>query len=183
MRRLVEACDTRSRAGLVPNVQKGAVPSRYQSVATYLAQYVVSPPIALRRLDRYDGQRVPDHYRSHTSERVEWERVDVSTFIGRMVQQTVPKGFQRVRYYGVQATKTFAKITVRIQTAVAQVSGVVQGAIKIIATKTSRQRYAQSSGRAPLSCPHCRREMDVWRLWHPIYGLIHDALKAIARGQ
>jgi hypothetical protein len=28
------------------------------------------------------------------------------TFIGRMVQHVVPKGFQRVRYYGVQATKT-----------------------------------------------------------------------------
>jgi hypothetical protein len=50
------------------------------------------------------------HYRSHRTERTEHETVDVLTFIGRMVQHVVPKGFQRVRYYGVQATKTFAKL-------------------------------------------------------------------------
>ena len=44
--------------GFVPNGQKGEVPARYQSLARYLAQYVVSPPISLRRIDRYDGQRV-----------------------------------------------------------------------------------------------------------------------------
>ena len=50
------------------------------------------------------------HDRSHRSERVEWERVEVYTFIGRMMQQTFAKGFKRIRYYGVQATKTFAKL-------------------------------------------------------------------------
>jgi len=34
----------------------------------------------------------------------------VETFIGRMVPHTVPKGFKRIRYDGVQATKTFAKV-------------------------------------------------------------------------
>ena len=53
--RLVDACDRRYREGFVTNVQKGDVPSRYQSLATYLAKYVVSPPISLRRIDRYDG--------------------------------------------------------------------------------------------------------------------------------
>ena len=57
--RLVDACYTRYREGFVTNVQKGDVPSRYQSLATYLATYVVSPPLSLRRIDRYDGQRVP----------------------------------------------------------------------------------------------------------------------------
>jgi len=66
-------------------------------------------PISVRRIDRYDGERVTYHYRSHRTERVERETVDVDTFIGRMVQHTVPKGFKRIRYYGVQATKTFAK--------------------------------------------------------------------------
>ena len=59
---------------------------------------MVSPPISLRRIDRYDGHHVTYHYRSHTSERVERETVDVYTFIGRMVQHVFPKGFQRIRY-------------------------------------------------------------------------------------
>src|SRR5215475_4436836 len=84
--RLVDACYTRYRHGFVTNVQKGDVPARYQSLARYLAKYVVSPPISLRRIDCYDGHHVTNHYRSHKSERVERETVDVYTFIGRMVQ-------------------------------------------------------------------------------------------------
>jgi hypothetical protein len=43
--------------------------------------------------------------------------MDAQTFIGRMIQHVVPKGFKRVRYYGVQATKTFAKLKLLIQAA------------------------------------------------------------------
>jgi hypothetical protein len=181
--RLVDACYTRYRQGFVTNVQKGDVPARYQSLARYLAKYVVSPPISLRRIDRYDGQRVTYHYRSHKSERVERETVAVYTFIGRMVQHVFPKGFKRIRYYGVQATKTFAKIKTLIQDAFAKVQGIIKGAIKIIAPMTYRQRYQQSSGRDPLRCPHCQSDMGVWRIWHPTYGIIHDELEAIRRGK
>ena len=183
MKQLVEVCYTRYREGFVTNVQKGDVPARYQSLARYLAKYVVSPPISLRRIDCYDGHRVTYHYRSHTSERVERERVDVYTFIGRMVQHTFPKGFQRVRYYGVQATKTFATIKSMLHDALAKVKGAIKGAIQIIAPLTYRQRYQQSTGRDPLRCPHCHSEMGLWRIWHPGYGVIHDELEAIRRGK
>ena len=159
LQRLVHTCYTKYRQGFVTNVQKGDVPARYQSLARYLAKYVVSPPISLRRIDRYDGQRVTYHYRSHKSERVEWETVEVYTFIGRMVQHMFPKGFQRIRYYGVQATKTFATLQGMIQEALAKVQGIIKGAIKIIAPMTYRQRYQQSTGRDPLRCPHCHRAM------------------------
>jgi hypothetical protein len=144
---------------------------------------VVSPPISLRRIDRYDGQRVTYHYRSHKSERVERETVAVYTFLGRMIQHVFPKGFQRIRYYGVQATKTFATIKRVIHEALAKVKGIVQGAIKIIAPMTYRQRYRQSTGRDPLRCPHCQSDMGVWRIWHPTYGVIHDELEAMRRGK
>ena len=42
----MDACYTRYREGFVTNGQKGDVPSRYQSLATYLAKYVVSPPLS-----------------------------------------------------------------------------------------------------------------------------------------
>jgi hypothetical protein len=144
---------------------------------------VVSPPISLRRIDRYDGHRVTYHYRSPKSERVERETVDVYTFIGRMVQHTFPKGFKRVRYYGVQATKTFAKLKRLIYDALAKVQGIVKGAIKIMAVKSYRERYQASTGRDPLRCPHCNEEMGLWKIWHPKYGVIYDELEAIRRGQ
>jgi Putative transposase/Transposase zinc-binding domain len=183
MARLVQACYDKYPNGFVANVQKGAVPSRSQSLATYVAKYVVSPPISLRRIDRYDGHSVTYHYRSHKTERVERERVDVYTFIGRMMQHTFAKGFKRLRYYGVQATKTFAKIKGMIRQALAKVRGIVKGAIKIIAAKSYRERYRQSSGRDPLLCPHCHHEMGVWKVWHPKYGVVYDELEAMRKGR
>jgi Putative transposase len=179
---LVDMCFRQYPQGLVTNVQKEKVPSQSQSVARYVAKYVVSPPIAVRRIDRYDGHRVTYHYRSHRTERVERETVDVDTFVGRMVQHIVPKGFKRIRYDGVQATKTFATVKGLIQAALATVEGVVKGAVQIIARLTYRQRYEKSTGRDPLICPHCRSEMGVWRLWHPTYGVIFDEGQVIKRG-
>jgi len=164
---LVDVCFRKYPNGLVTNVQKGQVPSASQSVARSVAKYVVSPPISIRRIDRYDGERVMYHYHSHRTDRMEHETVAVDTFIGRMVQHTMPKGFKRIRYYGVQATKTFTKVKVMIQAALANVEGVVKGAIKIIARLTYRQRYEQSTGRDPFRCPHCQGEMEVWCVWHP----------------
>jgi Putative transposase/Transposase zinc-binding domain len=179
---LVDTCFRQYPHGLVTNVQKGQVPSQYPSVARYVAKYVVSPPISVRRIDRYDGERGTYHYRSHRTERVEHETVGVETFIGRMIQHTMPKGFKRIRYYGVQATKTFAKVKGVIQAALAKVEGVVKGAVKIIARLTYRQRYEQSTGRDPLRCPHCQGGMEVWRIWHPTYGVIYDEGEVIKRG-
>src|SRR5262249_53269820 len=107
------------------------------------------------------------------------ETVAVSPFIGRMVHHVFAQGFQRIRYYGVQATQTCAKLKVLIREAVAKVEGVVKGAIKVIARLTYRQRYQQKMGRDPLRCPHCHAEMGVWKIWHPTYGVIYDELEAL----
>ena len=182
IKQLVDVCFRKYPNGLVTNVQQGQVPSQSQSVARYVAKYVVSPPISVRRIDHYDGERVTYHYRSQRTGRMEHETVPVDTFMGRMVQHTLPKGFKRIRYYGVQATKTFAKVKVAIQAALAKVQGVVQGAVKIIVRLTYRQRYEQSIGRDPFMCPHCQGEMAVWRIWHPTYGVIYDEGEVIKRG-
>ncbi len=59
---------------------------------------------------------------------MERERVDVYTFISRMIQHVFPKGVKRIRYYGVQATKTFEKVKGLIQEALSKVKGIVKGA-------------------------------------------------------
>ena len=99
-----------------------------------------------------------------------------------MVQHVLPKGFKRIRYDGVQATKTFAKVKAVIHAALAKVEGVGKGAVTIMARLTYRQRYEQSTGRDPFRCPHCGAEMAVWRIWHPKYGVIYDEGEVIKRG-
>jgi hypothetical protein len=182
VQRLVDACFRQYPDGLVTNVQKGTVPSQSQSLARYVAQDVVRPPIAVRRMDRYDGARVTYQYRSHRIARMEHDTVTVERVIGRMVQHTVLKGFKRIRYDGVQAPKTFAMVKVAMQAALAKVEGVVKGAVQILARLTYRQRSEHSTGRAPLICPHCQHELGVWRLWHPTYGVIYDEGEVIKRG-
>jgi hypothetical protein len=62
--RIVDQCYKKYPKRFVAHVEKGDVPGRYKSLAKYLAKYVVSPPISVRRIDSYDGQTVIYHYRS-----------------------------------------------------------------------------------------------------------------------
>ena len=178
----VDTCCRKYPNALVTNVHKGQVPSPSQSVARSVAQDVGSPPIAVRRLDRSDGARVTYQYRSHRPGRMEHATVPVDPCIGRMVQHTLPKGCQRIRYDGVPATQTCAKVKGAMQAALAKVEDVVKGAVQIIARLTYRQRYEQRTGRDPCICPPCQGEMAVWRIWHPTYGVIYDEGEVITRG-
>ena len=67
--------------GLVANIQKGEVPKRIRNLGKYLAKYVVSPPISVRRIVSYDGQLVKYWYNDHKSGRRKVEQVDVFTTI------------------------------------------------------------------------------------------------------
>jgi len=178
----VEACFRQYPNGLGTNVPTGPVPSESQSGARYVAKYVVSPPISVRRIERYDGERVPSHNRSHRTDRMEHATVAVDTVIGRMGQHTRPKGFKGIRSDGMPATKTCAKVKAMIQAALEKVEGVVKGAIKLIARLPYRQRYEQRTGRDPFRCSHWQGEMEVWCLWHPTYGVIYDEGEVIKRG-
>ena len=86
------------------------------------------------------------------------------------------KWIHRIRY-------NQEKIKGLIRQALAKVGGIVKGAIKIIAAKSYRERYRESSGRDPLLCPHCHREMGLWKVWHPKYGVVYDELDGIRRGR
>jgi hypothetical protein len=60
--------------------------SETNTIGYYLAKYVVSPPISLRRILSYDGQRVRYWYNDHKTTQRQEEEVSALTFIGRMVQ-------------------------------------------------------------------------------------------------
>jgi hypothetical protein len=180
--KLVDFCYKQYPKGFVANVQKGDVPARCRSLAKYLAKYVVSPPISLKRIDAYGERKVTYHYRSHKTDKIEIETVDVYTFIGRMIQHILPKGFKRIRYYGVQAIKTFEKVKDIIRKALSTIKKLVNGAIQIIAPKTYRERYLEGLGKDPLICSRCGNEMDVFVIWHPKYGYIYDEFEKIIRG-
>jgi len=169
--------------GLVAHVTRGNVPESCRGLARYLAKYVASPPIAVRRIVRYDGRTVTYWYRDHETKTKKLETVEVFTFIGRMVQHILPKGFQRVRYFGLQATKTFRKWAKAIRKGLQRIGRVVKGAYQVVRSKNYRERYKGISGQDPMICRYCGREMDLWKIWHPKYGVIYDEYENIKAGK
>ena len=169
--------------GFVANVSKGEVPDNCKGLAGYLAKYVASPPIAVRRIVSYDGQTVKYWYKDHKTKAKKFEVVDVMTFIGRMVQHIMPKWFQRVRYYGLQGTKTFKKWQSALQKALSKVKKIVKGAYQIVRKKKYRERYKEMSGRDPFICRYCGQDLELWKIWHPKYGNIYDEYENLKSGK
>ncbi len=168
--------------GLVAHVQRGDVPEGGQGLARYIAKYVASPPIAVRRILAYTGQEVSYWYQDHKTNAHICETIDVLTFIGRMVQHILPKGFQRVRYYGLQATRTFKKWCEKIQEGLNKIGRVVQGAYRVLTGKPYRVRYKAMSGQDPLTCRYCGKEMELVKRWHPTHGTFYDEFERIKQG-
>ena len=94
----IDALWRKSPRGLVASWEEGKVPAGGEGLAYYWAKYVVSPPLALRRILRYDGQRVRYWDNAHKPKQRQEEDVSALTCIGRMVQHILPKGFHRMRY-------------------------------------------------------------------------------------
>ena len=101
--------------------------------------------------------------------------IDVQTFIGRMVQHILPKGFQRVRYYDLQATATFKQW----YEVIALVSGdLVDAMISYVKRIGYADFFEEVAKRNPLKCSFCGAGMELVRLFHPDRGLFFDLLAA-----
>ncbi len=169
--------------GLVAHVVRGKVPDSCRGLARYLAKYVASPPIAVRRILSYDGRIVKYWYQDHKTKSKKFEELDVFTFIGRMVQHILPKGFQRVRYFGLQATRTFNKWAEAIRKGLQRIGRVIKGGYQVVMGKKYRERYKEISGQDPMICRYCGHEMELWKIWHPEYGVIYDECENLKAGK
>jgi hypothetical protein len=181
MKRLIDRLYRKYPRGLVANIQKGEVPKRIKSLAKYLAKYVVSPPISVRRIDRYDGKQVKYWYNDHKSGKRKEEEVDVYKFIGRMVQHILPRGMQRIGYYGLHATAVYEKIRKKIGSIV-PVDAVQCLERFAVGRKRYRQMVIETIGEDPFQCPACGAEMQLWKIWHPKYGVIYDEEERLKAG-
>jgi len=183
---LVAEMRRRYPKGFVAYLQ-GDVRARMKQLARYLAKYVVSPPIALSRITAYDQERgtVTYWYRDHQrgGQRTE-ETVSRETFIGPLVQHILPKGFQRIRYYGLQASCTLKSVRAQLlqllQVAEQQVLPLDELAPR--SRPRYRARIRAAFGRDPLVCPHCGGDMWLWQIWHPHYGVIYAELERMKQG-
>ena len=150
------------------------VPTKsYQGLIKYLTKYLSSPPIGVSRIVSHEGNQVKYYYQSHRTKSRVFETIDAQLFIGRMVQHILPKGFQRVRYYGLQATETFKKWYEIIASVAGDLVDAMASYVKRIGYSEFFQEVAKHN---PLKCKHCGSGMDLVRLYPPNRGVFYDLL-------
>jgi hypothetical protein len=158
--------------GLVAFVDKGKVPPGGKGLARYLAKYVVSPPISVRRIQHYDGQRVRYWYRDHRTEQIQYATLPVQRFIGRMVQHILPKGFQRIRYYGLHAHVRYAAVRDHLAEVLPSHPLLPANGFRVLPRKSFVQRFFEAFALNPLLCRCCGHLMELELIHHPQYGTI-----------
>lgn len=160
--------------------EQSKVPSKsYTKLIKYLTRYLSSPPMGLSRIINYDVDTVEYRYKSHKTKRTEYETVESVTFIKLMMQHILPRGFQSVRYYGLQATKVFRKLYSKI----ADVAGDLVDRMLLESRLSYAQFFEEVANRNPLVCRYCGQLMELWQLIHPDKGVIYDLQDRIASGK
>ena len=161
--------------GFVAYLRPGQVPPGGQGLAEYLAKYVTSPPISVRRIERYDGQTVSYWYQDHKTHALQHETVPVLLFLGRMVQHLLPPGFQRIRYYGLHANACYARHREALA-ALAQTTPppADPGSYRVLPRRPFAQRFEKAFGKDPLVCPKCGDTLQRELLYHPRYGILRE---------
>lgn len=158
--------------GFVAFVDKDKVPPGGEGLAKHLAKYVVSPPISVRRIQDYDGETVQYWYKDHRSGQIKFETLPVLCFIGRMVQHILPKGFQRIRYYGLHGNVRYRKVRAQLAEILPAEMPTGPDSFRVLPRKPFEQLFFESFGRNPLLCPRCNRIMELELIHHPEYGTI-----------
>jgi hypothetical protein len=139
----------------------------------------------VKRIKSYDDQRgeVVYEFKSHESGRVETEKNDVMTFIGRMVQQILPKSFQRVRYFGLAASKNLDRLSFLLTKATEQEEPKKVAPEPLNKEVTDKPSYADCVKKwwndDPFKCPGCGSKMELTRIWTKAKGFVFSLFKKL----
>lgn len=167
--------------GIVAHLKMEIVPKKGK-LANYLVKYVGSPPIAMSRIIRYTGDKVMYWYKDHRTNQKEVIEIPVLDFIGRMVQHILPWGFKQVRYYGLHATCKAAKVREFLKGALTKLGRKVEEVVREIRRYSYRQGVMKITGKDPLRCMICGREMRLSLIYHPKYGVLYEGSRKLGVG-
>ena len=166
------------KKGFHLDISSSNAPSSMEGLRKYLGRYLSAPPISLRRILEYNGEEVTYCYDSHQSKERVIETVGVYDFIGRMVQHLRVKHFQKVRYFGLQASKTYSTWKKVLYQALHKAGYLVKMVMQLSFLKNYRERYFESSKVDPFRCKNCGEEMSLWYLWSKDYVVFYDAFRS-----
>jgi len=177
LEKIEEVYQKRKDKGFIVRAKKERI--RKKDIVGYLIKYVASPPIALSRIEEYDGEKVIYWYREHPTDKKVWVTVSAFEFIRRMIQHIMPKQFRMIRHSGLYARNKVGKVR-KILTSffenIKEMTREFEQMAKRVASLKWRERIKKSFGKDPLICPKCGDEMILYKIWHPRHGVIYHYL-------
>jgi hypothetical protein len=81
-----------------------------ETVLSYLARYIHRIAISNSRIDAIDNGQVTFHYRQNKTHQLKYVTIPGQDFIARFLQHVLPRGFTKVRYYGLWSPSSAAKL-------------------------------------------------------------------------
>jgi len=91
-----------------------------------------------------------------------------------MAQHILPKGFQRIRYYGLHGNVRYKKSREQLDDILPTNMPDDQIGYRILPPKPFTQRFVESFGKNPLVCPKCGNKMSLELVYHPEYGILKE---------
>ena len=160
------------KKGFVNNFKKGGVPKEIRHLVKYLAKYISKPSISIASISSYDFEKdeVIYRYKDHRTNKKVTTFCDVMNFIGRLTQQILPKGFHRIRYFGLQHPSSFQKNVKEINDGLAKSGKKLHSDDSFIAFAVGNWGWIND----PRKCFNCGDFLEVWKIWSKKYGVIWE---------
>jgi hypothetical protein len=133
-----------------------------QKVLDYLGRYVFRIAISQSRLERLEAGQVTFRYRDNRTQQIKQLQLPVQEFVRRFLQHVLPKGWAKVRHYGLDSSacrQRHARAQALLQAACASAP----------APAAQPPTPIQATAELPTArrCPHCGTGRLFWRgqLW------------------
>jgi hypothetical protein len=134
-----------------------------QAVLTYLSRYTHRVAISNRRLVAFDERGVTFRYKDYRIKSHDrWKSMTLPTdeFLRRFLQHVLPRGFHRIRHYGLFANAERSGRLHRARVLLGQSPPAV----------TASEQRAEKSTPCTYTCPACGSAMIIVRTWLPQRG-------------
>ena len=121
-----------------------------QSALKYLAPYVFRVALSTNRIVGLANDQVTFRYRVADTKKTKTCTLSAEAFIGRFLQHVLPKGFVKVRYFGLFSLGNRQQLA-----QVREVLAVAKGACASPAVQEAGSALAEQPEAAPARCPAC----------------------------
>ena len=143
------ASDASARPGWNVQIQHA---ERGQKVLEYLGRYAFRIAISNSRLEKFENGQVTFAYRDHKTQEIKHLTLPAQEFIRRFLRHILPKGFVKVRSYGLDSSTQKEKLE-KARTLLA----IAQPEVPLCADLLPH-RTVELAPRLPAAqlCPHCK---------------------------